>query len=83
MGIYNKEYDDVNYLKEQIKERKERLKELEEQDESDFDETDKWIKGREGNIPLVKNHIQFYTDRLKELENKGLSKWLQREVVEK
>jgi len=27
MGIYNKEYDDVNYLKEQIKERKERLKE--------------------------------------------------------
>ncbi len=54
----------IQELQANIKERKERLKELEEQDETNFTDNDKMYRGKDVNIPLVKNHIIYYTNLL-------------------
>jgi hypothetical protein len=65
-------------LKYEISKERERLKELEEQDETGWNEQDRWYKGREGNLQLVKNHIIYYQqklDALREPFNPLLNKW--------
>lgn len=56
----------------------ERLAELEAQDETGWSESDIWYKGKDNNMPLVKNHIIFYTKQLKEMRAKFmplLNRW--------
>lgn len=48
------------------KKSRERLEELEKQDETGWSDIDINLKGKEVNMPLVKNHIKYYTEKLNE-----------------
>lgn len=55
-----------------------RLRELEAQDETNFTDFDKSVKGKEVNMPLVKNHICYYQRQIEKLQepfNHLLNKW--------
>ena len=51
-------------LKYEISKSKSRIKELEAQDETNWDDFDVNIKGKAVNIPLVRNHIRYYSEKL-------------------
>ena len=69
--------NEIEDLNKEISESLLRIKELEEQDESGFAEWETSCKGKEENIPLLKNQINYYTNQLKELNNNNLSRWMQ------
>lgn len=57
---------------------KERLAELEAQDETGWSDSDLMYKGKVNNIPLVKNHIAYYTEKIMALRqpyNQVLNKY--------
>ena len=66
-------------LKNMIKDEKIRLDELEKQDETGWTDMDKMYRGKESNIKLVKNHIQYYETALD--RKQGGNKWKMHECV--
>jgi len=68
----------ISDLKWEISKEWKRMDELEAQDESNFSDFDKSVKAKEVNLPLVRNHIRYYQDKIDKLRepfNPLLNKW--------
>lgn len=68
----------VSDLKWELRKEKMKLAEYEKQDESNFTDFDKSVKGKEANIPLIRNHIAYYTKQIAEKRTSYepvLNKW--------
>lgn len=68
--------EDIKKLYDDLEDSKKRLKELEEQDETGWEEFKISVSGKEVNMPLVRNHISYYGEKIKKLNASGLSRWL-------
>lgn len=80
----NKPVEKMNLdeLKENIEFEKKRLKDYEIQDESNFSDFEKAVKGKEVNIPLIRNHIAYYEKEIEIRNKNSLSVFINKDAVE-
>jgi len=62
-------------LEEEIEEKRKRIEKLKEQDESDFSEFEKSVKGKEGNILLLKKQIKHAKELLRIKKRNSLERY--------
>lgn len=75
--------ESLEELEAELQKSKARLIELENQDESQMNEALKYCAGKETNMPLVRNHIEFYEEKIAKLKGeKYLSRKRKEEIEE-